>query len=489
MGIKIRNNAGCRWLLKISPIINSTQIIGIWIIIFSALALSSLALVVSSVYAQTHNRPSLVDDRLQVEEVAKGINLATGMAFLGPNDILVLEQHNGTVLRVKNGTILPNPLLDVDVANAPEMGLLGIEILAREPGLSPFVFLYYTETQSTDGGNVLGNRLYRFTFMDDSEGGKLVDGKLLLDLPAVANTPTTRTIGGLEHNGGKLEIDDNGSIFLSIGDLRQKTKSQNFISGFDADGSGGILRISPEGNAVEDGILGRSHPLDKYFAYGIRNSFGIGFDPVTGYLWDTENGPAYDDEINLVMPGFNSGWQSVMGFIETPPEFEPEQLLRMVSSHIFEALHGVIVGNTTHAETHLAVAREQLESYPIYSGLYNFSERNTYSDPEFVWHDAVGPTAIQFFNSSKLGNKYLNEMFVGDSNIGRIYNFALNENRTNLDLKGNLSDKVANNRNETDSVLFGEGFGIVTDIKVGPDGFLYIMALDTGTIYRVTPKD
>ena len=471
--------------MKISTI--NTQIIVIWIIIYG-LALSSVSLVVSSVHAQKHNLPSLVDNRLQVEEVAGGINLATGMAFLGPDDILVLEQHNGTVLRVKDGKILSNPLLDVNVANAPEMGLLGIEIQPQGFGHNPFVFLYYTETQSTDGGNVLGNRLYRFTFMDDAEGGKLTDGKLLLDLPAATNTPTTRTIGGLEHNGGKLAIDDNGSIYLTIGDLRRKTKSQNFISGANADGSGGILRISPEGNAVGDGILGRSHPLDKYFAYGIRNSFGIDFDPVTGYLWDTENGPAYDDETNLVMPGFNSGWQSVMGFIGTPPEFEPEQLFRMVSSHIFEALNGTIAGNLTHAETHLEVAREQLESYPIYSGLYNFSERNTYSDPEFVWHEAVGPTAIQFFNSSKLGNEYLNAMFVGDSNYGKIYNFALNENRTNLDLKGNLSDKVANNRNETDSVLFGEGFGIITDIKVGPDGFLYIMAWEPGTIYRVIPN-
>ena len=55
------------------------------------------------------------------------------------------------------------------------------------------------------------------------------------------------------------------------------------------------------------GILGNTYPLNLYYAYGIRNSFGMDFDPVTGKLWDTENGPDYGDEINLVEPGFNSG--------------------------------------------------------------------------------------------------------------------------------------------------------------------------------------
>ena len=57
------------------------------------------------------------------------------------------------------------------------------------------------------------------------------------------------------------------------------------------------------------GILGASDPLNKYFAYGVRNAFGLDFDPVTNKLWDTENGPSSNDEINLADPGFNrAGW-------------------------------------------------------------------------------------------------------------------------------------------------------------------------------------
>ena len=70
--------------------------------------------------------------------------------------------------------------------------------------------------------------------------------------------------------------------------------------------------LNPDGT----GILGDKYPLDIYYAYGIRNSFGIDFDPVTGKLWDTENGPQFGDEINMVEPGFNSGSDRVYGIWE-----------------------------------------------------------------------------------------------------------------------------------------------------------------------------
>ena len=56
------------------------------------------------------------------------------------------------------------------------------------------------------------------------------------------------------------------------------------------DGSGGILRFTPNGDPVDGGLLGNIHPLDKYYAYGIRNSFGIDYDPITGNIWMTDNG-------------------------------------------------------------------------------------------------------------------------------------------------------------------------------------------------------
>jgi aldose sugar dehydrogenase len=176
------------------------------------------------------------------------------------------------------------------------------------------VFLYFTQSVK-DGDDVkegkipLGNRLYRY----DLVGDKLVNPNLLLDLPSAPDAA---------HNGGEIVQDSQGHIYLNIGDLnRSKPKNSNSTitvvqdnpNGSSADGRAGILRITDDGKPVGSGIIGGQHPLDKYFAYGIRNSFGMAFDPLTGRLWDTENGPEFGDEINIVRPGFNSGWNKVQG--------------------------------------------------------------------------------------------------------------------------------------------------------------------------------
>ncbi|HZE78518.1 MAG TPA: hypothetical protein VE089_08220, partial [Nitrososphaeraceae archaeon] len=107
-----------------------------------------------------------------------------------------------------------------------------------------------------------------------------------------------------------------------------------------------------------------------------------------------------------------------------------------------------------------------------------------YSPPEFTWFKpTVGPTAIKFLNSDKLGKQYKNDMFVGDFHNGYLYHFDLNKKRTKLVLNGPLSDKVANSIKELKNgrILFGKGFGGITDIQVGPDGYLYVFSLYQGS--------
>lgn len=390
--------------------------------------------------------PTVKDTNLKVETVTTGLTGPTSMAFLAPNDILVLEKNKGTVQRIKNGDLLPQPLLDVNVATNSERGMLGIDVVqVPTPILPPSsrlfsVFLYYTESESADGGTAIANRLYKFSFIDDprlgSAQGRMFGPKLLLDLPV---TP------GPNHDGGKVFIGPGGrGVLAIIGDLNREGKVQNFENGPDADGTGGILFVTLEGETSAAQILGSTHPLNKYYAYGIRNSFGVDFDPVTGKIWDSENGPASNDEINLVDPGFNSGWKDLMGF--APAGFN-------------------------------------------FDNLVSFGGKGKYSDPEFVWTETVAPTAIEFLSSNKLGTGYQNDMFVGDSNHGRIYRFDLNADRTALALTGVLADKVANTDSETQSVIFGQGFGAVTDLKVGSgDGHLYVLSFTHGAIYKILPK-
>src|SRR5919199_1089311 len=262
--------------------------------------------------------PIIADPNLKVELVLRGLKSPTSMAFLGPNDILVLEKNNGTVQRVVNGVMLPKPLLDVNVANKNERGMLGIAVAPKHPSNgSTYVFLSYTETKvkgSDDcpkpsycapGNDPLGNRLYRYELVNN----KLVNPKLLLDLPAVP---------GPNHDAGKVLVGPDQNVYLIIGDVRaHRTQAENTPNGPPPDGTGGILRVTQDGVAVQTNPLGNTDPLNKYYAYGIRNSFGMDFDPVTKNLWDTENGPSYGDEINLVQPEFNSGWTRIQGFWQT----------------------------------------------------------------------------------------------------------------------------------------------------------------------------
>src|SRR5215207_7734673 len=267
--------------------------------------------------------PELRDSNLNIELVANGIDSPTSMAFLGPDDILVLEQNKGTVQRIVNGEILEEPILDVNVNAEDERGLLGIAVSKNSSTETTYVFLFYTEAEGTeDGGEPIANRLYRYELVD----GKLVIPKLLLDLPYLP---------GPAHNGGVITIGPDDNVYVAVGELTPtnyaggdyKFLSQNYEDGKVPDGRGGILRVTQDGQLVGGkGILGDEHPLDMYYAYGIRNSFGIAFDPVTGKLCDTENGGRYD-EINLVEPGFNSGWEKVIGKASLQEDFNDSDLV------------------------------------------------------------------------------------------------------------------------------------------------------------------
>ena len=374
------------------------------------------------------------DSNLRVQVIATGLDLPTSMAFIGPNDVLVLEKNTGMVKRIKDGRVLPQPLLDLNVATDGERGLLGIDVVkirSLQKTSLYHVFLYYTKARSLDGGTPIANQLVRYLLISHPalgpDQGIMVGPRLLLNLPV---TPGSTDLP--RHDGGKVAIGPDGNVYTVLGDLDRLTQAQNFENGPSPDGTSGILRVTQRGNTVGNGILGSTDPLNKYFAYGVRNSFGIDFDPVTGRLWDTENGPESNDEINLVEPGFNSGWADIMGM--APDGFN-------------------------------------------FNNLVSFDGRGRYSNPEFVWTENVAPTAIEFLTSSRLGTQLQNDMFVGDFNNGRIYRFDLNPQRTDLVLSGVLADKIANTDFETLSVIFGQGFGGVTDLKVGlGDGYLYVLS-------------
>jgi glucose/arabinose dehydrogenase len=372
------------------------------------------------VYAQ----PVINDPSLMAEIVVEELSSPTSMAFMDSNNILVLEK-TGSIRLISNGILQEQPVLNVPVDTESERGLLGIATLEDDNT----VVLYFTESDET-----LRNRVYRYNW----NGETLVNPTLILDLPAIP---------GPNHDGGKLVIGPDQYLYAIIGDLNHDGKLQNFLDGPEPDDTGVIFKVNPnDGSAAPNNPFVNSGDsvLSRYYAYGIRNSFGIAIDPLTNMLWDTENGPGEYDEVNLVRPGFNSGWQTVMGPISR--------------------------------------SGESVDDLVSFQG-------SQYIDPVFSWQITPAVTDIEFLHSQKLGDKYANNIFVGDYNNGNIYYFEINEDRSGIKFDASqtdLIDLVADNEEESSTIIFGSGFGSITDITTGPDGFLYILSYDDGIIYRIT---
>jgi glucose/arabinose dehydrogenase len=373
--------------------------------------------------------PTLSDPNIRVEKVIAGLESPTSMAFLDNDDIIITQKDNGRVRLVSNGVLQPQPILQVPVLNNSERGLLGVAIANTTTDSSTkTVFLYYTEPV----GDQARNRIYRYEW---NGVNNLTEGRLILDLPGEP---------GPNHNGGKMQIGPDGMLYAVKGDLNRDGILQNVRDGPPPDDTSVILRVDYNGNGVGNVLSAMGVDLSKYYAYGIRNSFGFDFDPLTGVLWDVEDGPTDYDEINIVLPGFNSGWQKVMGPL---------------------GIEGITA-----------------EDLVLFQGSH-------YADPVFSWLRSEGVTDMEIFNSTSLGEEYAYNMFVGDINNGNLYFFTINGNRSGLDLGGipGLEDFVANNSEELNAVTLGRGFsGGITDIQTGPDGYLYILTF-SGDLYRVVP--
>jgi aldose sugar dehydrogenase len=381
-------------------------------------------------------QPSIGVPSLTAELVLDGLSSPTSIAFLDENNILLLEKE-GSVRLISNGQLQPEPVLQLEgVEINNERGLLGIEVMDDK------VFLYVTESGaqvegiSTEGD--VRNRVYSYTW----DGTSLTNPQLLVDLPAGPGT---------NHQGGKLKIGPDNQLYIIVGEMQREGQLQNFQNGPAPDDTGVILRVNPADGSPSSGNPFSSDPantLGKYYAYGIRNSFGIEFDPVTGQLWDAENGEDVFDEINLVQPGFNSGWKQVMGPIAATTGVSESSLVNLPGGQ--------------------------------------------YADPVFSWSESRGVTDIEFFNSTAFGSNYENGIFVGDITTGTLFYFEPNADRTGLTLESDplLSDLIADSDDEISAVTFGTGFTGITDIETGPDGNLYVLTFDRGaeglgSLYRI----
>ncbi len=434
--------------------------------------------------------PIVLDSDFKITEFASGLFVPVNMEFIG-NDLLILEKNSGTVRHVKDDLLLDSPVLDVEVSNYGEHGLLGITSVKND------VYLFFTEAYH-DGGRALENRVYKYSW----NGNNLVNPVLLKTIPGFER----------EYVGGEMVSDLNGNVFAVTGDNykvgllqnhpenesyrhfssvasseenARRTISDSFehllsctkvsfqqyttnpfgwqseqpdlsenppeLNIFNIFGNlnSCVRQFSYEnfsnGHWKDTSTIIQIQPEGPYAAIGIRNSFGLAIDPQTGFMWDTENGPDVFDEINLVEDKFNSGWAKIQG----PSNGKPLPKISQYSEYV-------------------------------------------YSEPEFSWEIPIGVTAIEFPNSNDFVN-YQDYLFVADTNNGIIYKFKLDESRKNFIFESpHLQDKVLNMLDDSsgtesnDEIIFAKNLGLISDMKFGPDGGLYVISLMEGKIYKIS---
>jgi glucose/arabinose dehydrogenase len=492
------------------------------------------------IFGQDTPEPQMLHPQLAVRTITSGLITPTSLAFLGPGDFFVLEKNTGKVQRVTDGVVQAT-VLDLAVNASSERGLLGIALHPDFPE-NPGVYLYWTcrslappsdqfapDQRLCDDSNLLGddtddvlqvpllgNRVDRFVWT----GTALEFHHRLLDLLAFQNdgAPTppnqndeTQPPRG-NHDGGVITFGTDGKLYVIVGDLGRRGQLQNLPSGptptglgdtvrddqfggpepDDAHLSGVILRVNDDGTIPSDnpffevgaelgGEVGEN--IQQIFVYGIRNSFGMAVDPKSGDVWFQENGEDAFDEINRAVPGLNSGWIQIAGPVSRVAEFKEIETTSLHHED-FPNLQQLRWPPENIADT----PPEALARLFMLPGAQ-------YRDPEFSWKHVLAPAAIGFMAGPGLGPQFDGDLFVGFSvpepENGPLFHFNLTGNRRKIgvdDLR--LQDRVADNLTfhdltESETLLIGRNFGVVTDIKTAPDGTLYIVSLDRGSVYEI----
>jgi aldose sugar dehydrogenase len=460
--------------------------------------------------------PEVVDPDLAVSTAASGLSQPVSIAFIGRDDLLVLEKASGQVKRVVDGEV-KGVVLDLAVNSASERGLLGIALHPkfRRNG---FVYLFWsesrTETDSTnlEGVRLLGNRIDRFEW----DGEALEFDRNIIQFRAFQADAGQPLRGN--HDGGVLRFGPDGKLYTIVGDTGRRGQLQNLVNGpfgpgiaddqfggpepDDAHRTGVILRLNDDGSAPRDNPffrVGRSMGgevganVQKLFAYGVRNSFGMAFDPESGELWEQENGDDSFSELNRVEAGMNSGWVQIMGPAERVAQFKAIETDRTAPQPFTPAGYFGLQ-QVRWPPANIADTPEQ-----ALSRLFMLPGGH-FSDPELSWKFEVAPGGIGFLDGKALGREYAGDLFMGGARDllegGHLFRIELTANRREVDVDDDprLEDGVADNVHkweitESESLLFGRNFGVGTDIQTGPDGHLYVVSLSNGAVYEIQRRD
>jgi aldose sugar dehydrogenase len=247
-------------------------------------------------------------------------NFPVGMAFAPDGRLFYAEKFNGRVRVISpEGVLQSEPVLQLPTSGPGERGMLGVAI---DPQYEENGYIWVVHTANTSPP---ANNLVRFR----EDGGIGYDPEVMLSVPILTESYI--------HNGGNVHFDSDGLLYLSLGDYDDPTNAQNLET---LPGKIHRFQVTDEGlKPAPDNPF----PDNSIYAYGFRNPFDFTIDPFSGRVFATENGPTCDDEINLVLPGMNYGWQPDYECVGTEPLDLPDYVAPLLSYDLSVAPTGIVV--------------------------------------------------------------------------------------------------------------------------------------------------
>jgi glucose/arabinose dehydrogenase len=295
-----------------------------------------------------------VADGVKAVRVASGLASPVGFTFTPGGTLVYLERRTGW-LRFRNLRTGADRRIHriTNVNSEGERGALGVALHPDWPD-RPYVYVYVTRN-TADG---LRNQVLRIKVVDG-------DGVGVRRLFSIVAGPASN------HNGGRIAFGPDGKLYAVVGDNAQPANSQDRTNNM----RGKILRVNP------DGSIPATNPFGRIWAYGIRNSIGFAFDPQGGRLWESENGPECNDEVNRIVKGGNHGWGANADCPNTNNSGPTPRIL-----------------------------------------------------PKYTFSAAIGLTGLVFCDACGLGTAFNGDLLVGAVNDGRIRRFDLNATRSGFDV-------------------------------------------------------
>lgn len=340
--------------------------------------------------------------------IASGLWHPWSLAWLPNGDMLVTER-NGKLRMVRDNKLDADPVGGVPAVHS--VRLSGLMEILPHPKFAQNQFVYLTYTKDV-GPDQVATTLAR---------GRLV-GHQLVDVKDILICDSWAGDGG---SGSRLAWGTDGMLYMTTG-ASNGNAAQELTSL-----RGKILRLKDDGTpAPGNPFEGKAGARAEIYSLGHRNSLGLAFNPVTGDLWNNENGPYGGDEINIIKPGNNYGWPNV------------------------------------------SYGRD-------YSGpqIVNFAPGMV--GPIVFWAPSIAPSGMMFYTGARFPG-WKNNVFVGAMLGGAAQGFPHLE-RIVFNQDGDETSRQS---------LLTDLKQRIRDVRQGPDGLVYVLTdEENGALIRLEPAE